>query len=384
MTQEQKAPVVHKIGNVFKSEEPAQPLANIEGTAIMATDIQRGIAEVQAAYMVAASRPRNPVMAMDRMLNECQRPSLAERAVYSYPRGGVEVTGPTIRLAEMLARQWGNIKCGWRVLDRKPGRSLIHVYAMDLETNFLDDLTFEVPHYRDTKQGRKPLTDDRDIYEMEANQAARRLRKCILTLIPGDIIDACLDQCEMTMSATSSNEPAQLQKMLSYMASFGVNKAMIEARIGRKFESMTQAQVAGFKKIATSLKDGMTEAKDWFDMSLADKQPVDVKDTSAAAKKRGPRKGKGKEEANPDAKPEQETKPENLEQFKEQEKAKEDRHIKPQEPEQQTQPEQETPKAETKPEETEGESCAKCGGSGMISEVTDEGEIIDYACSRCS
>ena len=40
---------------------------------------------------------------MEKILNACTRATLAQGALYSYPRGGQEVTGPGIRLAEAMA-----------------------------------------------------------------------------------------------------------------------------------------------------------------------------------------------------------------------------------------------------------------------------------------
>jgi hypothetical protein len=72
--------------NPFKQE-------NTKAIKAMAnTDQNRAIAEVQAAMMVALANPRNQVEAMDRILNACTRPSLAATAVYSYARGGTDIT----------------------------------------------------------------------------------------------------------------------------------------------------------------------------------------------------------------------------------------------------------------------------------------------------
>ena len=46
--------------------------------------------------------------------------AVAENAVYSYPRGNTTVTGPTIRLAEMIVQAMGNMDCGTVELERKP------------------------------------------------------------------------------------------------------------------------------------------------------------------------------------------------------------------------------------------------------------------------
>ena len=57
------------------------------------------VAEVQARVFLAKQFPRNQANACERILTACQRPGLAISAVYSYPRGGTEVSGPSIRLA---------------------------------------------------------------------------------------------------------------------------------------------------------------------------------------------------------------------------------------------------------------------------------------------
>ena len=53
-----------------------------------ATESSRAVAEVQAALFIARTNPRDQKRAMDRILNACCRPSLAESAIYAYARGG--------------------------------------------------------------------------------------------------------------------------------------------------------------------------------------------------------------------------------------------------------------------------------------------------------
>ncbi len=51
-----------------------------------------------------------------------------------------------------------------------------------------------------TRSGGYKLTDDRDIYELEANMGSRRLRACILQIIPGDVTSAAVAACRKTSS----------------------------------------------------------------------------------------------------------------------------------------------------------------------------------------
>lgn len=111
--------------------QPPAPSAD----GILATDQARAVAEVQAALVIAASRPRNELRARDRLLQACQRVNLASGALYQYTRGGTSVSAPSIRLAEAAARAWGNINYGFRELSRRPGESECEAFAWDLETN---------------------------------------------------------------------------------------------------------------------------------------------------------------------------------------------------------------------------------------------------------
>ena len=250
---------VHQNQNPFAVSAPqTQAMSTVQ------SDSQRAIAEVQAALVIAKQFPRNPIEAYDRVMNACQRPGLAQSAVYSYARGGTSVTGPSIRLAEMLAQNWGNIQYGIRELSSENGESTVEAFAWDVETNTRQTKVFQVPHIRYTRQGTKKLTDPRDIYELVANNGARRLRACILGVIPGDVVDAAVDQCEKTIHASADTSPEGVQKLIKAFEQFGVSKDDIEGFIQRRVDAITPANVVSLRKIFTSIRDDMSSAKDWF------------------------------------------------------------------------------------------------------------------------
>jgi hypothetical protein len=250
---------MNEVSNPFKQEvQQAQP-----GASAVALG-QREAAEVQGAIMMAKRFPRDPVTAMDRILQDCTRQSLAESALYTYVRGGTEVSGPSIRLAEVLAQRWGNIACGVIELSRSAGYSECVAYAWDLESNFRDEKRFTVRHWRDTKEGGYALKDERDIYELIANMGARRKRACILAVIPGDVQEAAVRQCELTLHTKAQATPERVKAMLERFEEVGVGKAQIEARIGRRIESITPALIVQLGKIYNSIKDGISKPEDWF------------------------------------------------------------------------------------------------------------------------
>lgn len=252
------------------NEVATNPFANKlapDETALVQTESQRAIQEVQAAMVIAKKFPRDPAAAMDRILNACTRQTLAEGALYSYNRGGAPVTGPSIRLAETVAQNWGNIQFGIRELEQKTGKeSTVEAFAWDVETNTRQVKIFTVPHKRFTRGGTKTLTDPRDIYEMVANQGARRLRACILGVIPGDVIEEAVKQCEVTLKTHADTSPEAIKKMTeAFSSEFGVTAEQIQKRIQSKLEAMRPAQMVQMKKIYASLRDGMSKPSDWFE-----------------------------------------------------------------------------------------------------------------------
>lgn len=235
----------------------------------------REVAEVQSMMVMARRFPRDEMAIMDRILQACTRPSLAEGALYEYARGGTDIRGPSIRLAECIAQYWGHLDFGWRVLEERPGATKVQAFAWDMQTGTRSQVVFDVLHEREARGTRKTLHDPRDIYEHVANAASRRLRACILRVVPGDVVEAAVKQCEKTITIKAEVTPERLQNLLVQFADFGVTKPAIERRLQRRLESITPGMMVQLGKIFTSLRDAMSQPSDWFDLD-GPKDPADA------------------------------------------------------------------------------------------------------------
>lgn len=244
---------------------PFQSAKATPSNAVAESSAQREAQEVQAMMVIAKRFPRDQVQAMDRILQACTRPTLAEGALYSYNRGGSDVTGPSIRLAEAIAQNWGNLQFGIRELSQANGESTVEAFAWDIENNTRQVKVFQVPHIRYTRSGSKRLEDPRDVYELVANQGARRLRACILGVIPGDVVESAVRQCETTLTASADTSPDAVKKMVDAFGQYGITREQIEKRIQRRLDTITPALMVQMKKIYASLRDGMSAPGDWFD-----------------------------------------------------------------------------------------------------------------------
>jgi hypothetical protein len=240
--------------------------------------IARQAQEVQVAMLSAKRFPRDELAAIDRIKKSCQRMSLAKVAIYSYPRGGTNVTGPSIRMAEAVAQNWGNIDFGVIELERRQGSSEMMAYAWDLETNTRSTKTFSVRHRRDTKQGGKDLTDERDIYEIAANQGARRVRSCIMNVIPGDVIETAVTEARSTL-ASGDTRPVNeiLKEMLKAFKDMGVTPEMIERYMDKKPADLLKEELVDLRGVYKAIKDGQSKVSDYF------KEPVGASNDQKSA-----------------------------------------------------------------------------------------------------
>ena len=249
-------------------------------TAAVEIETERAIAETQGAIVIAQRFPRDQQRAMDRILVACTRPTLAEKATYQYVRGDTDIKGASIRLAEAIAQNWGNIQWGVRELEQKNGASTVEAYCWDVETNSRSSKQFTVPHIRHTKKGQKRLEDPREIYELVANQGARRVRSCILAVIPGDVMEAAVEQAEKTLTARVRITPELIASLVDTFDGLGVPKRALEKKLQRRVEAITPALVVMLRRVFNSLKDGMSSVGDHFDLTDEEAKVADAVEQS--------------------------------------------------------------------------------------------------------
>lgn len=239
----------------------------IENTSQTQIEISRAVQEVQAAVLVAQKMPRNEIKAYEKIMQAARRETLAKQSTYAYPRGGQIVKGASIRTAETLAKYWGNISFGIKELsqDNRNHTSEVMAYAWDLETNVREEKVFQVTHIRVAKGNKITLTDPRDIYEKVANDGARRLRACILGVLPSDIVEDFLAECEKTLLG-DNKEPLieKIRRTIKTFESIGVTQDMIEKRVGCKAEAMIPKQLLDLGAIYKSITDNFKSVDDFF------------------------------------------------------------------------------------------------------------------------
>jgi hypothetical protein len=237
------------------------------GTVARAEAEQRALAEVKGRMAIAKHYPRNEFQACQSIIESCKRFKLANECLYSYPRGGQMISGPSIRLAEVMAQRWGNIEFGQHVLSETTEESVVCAYAWDLETNVRKVITFVVQHKILTKSGIKDLSKDpRDLYEHVANLGARRMRACILQIIPRDVQDAAVEQVKATLAQgeTGKSRNEQLQEIAAAFSKYGVKVEDLERLFERSLDRFNDDDIVNLRGIYKVIRDDISERERFF------------------------------------------------------------------------------------------------------------------------
>lgn len=225
---------------------------------------QRAIAEAQGQLILAKRFPRDLNGAYAELMEACKLPALAEVAFYTLPRGNKSVTGPSIRLAEEIARVYGNFQYGHRELSRDDKKSEVEVYAWDMEKNNYSKRQITVMHVMDTRDGPRKLRDQKDIDDKIANVASKQVRGRILALVPKWLSEAAIAECRKTLAGTNDMPIGErVRKMTQAFAKFGVTVKHLETYLGHSLDAVDTDEIADLTGIFNAIKEGAKIA-DYF------------------------------------------------------------------------------------------------------------------------
>ena len=270
--------------------EPGAVEAVAEGAGELAA-LTREQTEIQSAIVAAKRFPRNEQAAFVRAVNSFTRLTMAESATYNFPRGGKTVEGPSVDCARELARIWGNIRYGLRVVTQDADRLHIKAYALDLETNTYveaEDEFSKLIQRKDKYSGetRWVQPDERDLRELMNRRGAIAIRNCLLQVLPSDLVEDVLRTAKKTMqkdasSALEKNRDDIVKQVVVAFDRAGVSVSMLEQHLGHKLDVVTGDEVAALKQILQSIKDGVAKREEFFNLQEGTDKPLGL---SAALK----------------------------------------------------------------------------------------------------
>jgi len=251
-------------------------LATQAGTA---AGVAREEGELKAALVLARANPRNEHESYMKIVNSCKRPTMAADATYSFPRGGSQVEGPSVYLAREMARCWGNIRTGIRIVTMDSQYVHVKGYAMDLESNryveseakFMKRVQRKVKQDDGSRVTQWVEPDERDLRELVNKQGSICVRNAILEILPPDFTEDAITQARKTLREASeaslkANPAEVVKKLTTSFDELGVTVAMLEAKLGHALSLVTPDEVATLRQIYSSMKDGNSKREEHFDV----------------------------------------------------------------------------------------------------------------------
>jgi hypothetical protein len=178
-------------------------------------------AEVDQQITTAHAYPRSVDRAVKNIMSLATLDDeTAEECVYALPRGGKPIKGPSVRLAEIIAGQWGNCRVGARVVHVDRFEKFVEAEGVfhDLETNAAT--TARVRRRISDRQGRV-FNDDMIVVTGNAACAIAK-RNAILGAVPKAVWRKAYSAVEQVIAGDIKTLSERRDRAMKAFAAFGV------------------------------------------------------------------------------------------------------------------------------------------------------------------
>lgn len=187
----------------------------------------------------------------------------AKECNYALPRGGKPITGPSIRLAEIVAGQWGNCRVGARVVHVDRAEKYVEAEGVfhDLQSNTAT--TARVRRRISDRQGRL-LSEDMIIVTGNAACSIAK-RNAILGGVPKAIWRKAHDAALATIKGDQKTLTERREGVLKAFAAFGVKPDQIFAAIDvAGLDDITLEHIPDLIGMHAALKSGEETVETMF------------------------------------------------------------------------------------------------------------------------
>ena len=190
---------------------------------------------------------------------------------YSLPRGGKQISGPSVHLAKILAQTFGNMRISARVIGSDDKHVTSQAVAWDLENNL--STMVEVKRSIMTKNGRM----DDSMVTVTGNAAnAIALRNAVFSVIPKAFVDKVYNEAKKAITGDVSDATKLVnrrkQVFEGLMNAYSVTEQEILSAVGKvSVDHITADDLIALIGIGTAIKEGDTTIELAFRNKVASK-----------------------------------------------------------------------------------------------------------------
>ena len=178
---------------------------------------------------------------------------IAGSCIYALPRGGKSITGPSVRLAEIIAASWGNLRVEARNIGDDEHFTYSEAVAWDLEKNTAVKVQ---KRRRITGKGGKRYDDD--MISLTANAASSiALRDAVFRIVPRTYIDQIYAIAVKVSCGDAKSISSRRNGLLEHFAKLGVTKDKVLAAVDANTpDDIGIEQLTILRGYANAIRDG--------------------------------------------------------------------------------------------------------------------------------
>lgn len=198
-------------------------------------------------------------------------PEVAAQCRYELTRAGKKIEGPSVRLAEIAAACYGNLRVTQRITDDDGTMVTAQATGIDLERNV--GYLVEVKRRVTDKNGRR-FSDDMVIVTCNAAMSIAG-RNATFKVIPRAFVTVLEDEARAMARGDVKSLPDRLDRALAWFAGKGVPEARVLAALGVGGRAdVTLDHLMTLQGMRTALQDGQATIEEVFPIEVAAGLPV--------------------------------------------------------------------------------------------------------------
>jgi hypothetical protein len=221
-------------------------------------------AEIDQQIATARAFPRSIKRATEMILSLVTlNEETSEECIYALPRGGKPITGPSIRMAEIIQQCWGNNRTGARVVHVDRTEKYVEAEGVyhDLETN---SATLARVRRRISDKNGKILSDDMIIVTGNAVCSIAK-RNAILGGVPKPVWRQAEDAARKIVSGSIETLTVTRDKSMSAFSRFGVKPEQIFVALGvQGLDDIGLDAIPILRGMFAALKNGEATVEEMF------------------------------------------------------------------------------------------------------------------------
>ena len=191
--------------------------------------------------------------------------------------GGNTIEGLSVRMAEIIAGAWGNLRVQTRIIGNDGKTITAQGVCHDLETNVA--VSVEVKRRITDRNGR---TYSEDMQVVTGNAAsAIAFRNAVLKVVPKAVTKRVIADVKQVAMGQALDLETSRQRMVDYFGKLGVTEELLLEYLElKKREEIDKERVFELRALANAIKEGITTVQEAF------MQPIEDRRQAAAAKQK--------------------------------------------------------------------------------------------------